>query len=205
MKKILSLVMIMLTVAMAAKADSLDDARRREREARDRMNGPGYLVPGGPRPGNPYPGNPYPGNPYPGNPGNVYPGNPYPQNPYPSPGYSDVYGPGRTVRWQDMGSHRAEKFVDRTIVLRANGQFVNELFIVAQNNHVTIRSAIARLTNGQIVDLRYLVGTVRDGQQLRQQLDYRSSLRVDSIELNIEAGNLIGSRGSLNVQLGLAF
>lgn len=199
MKKILSLVMIILTVAVAAKADSLDDARRRERDARDRMNGPGYLVPGGPRPPAPYPGNPYPGQPN-------YPGNPYPGNPYPGhPGYSDVYGPNRTVRWQDMGSHRAEKFVDKTIVIEAHGQFVNELFLTAQKNHVTIRSAIARLTNGQIVDLRYLVGTMRDGQQLRQQLDYRNSLRVDRIEINIEAGNLIGSRGSLSVQLGLAF
>ncbi|MEQ1723394.1 MAG: hypothetical protein ABL930_09480, partial [Pseudobdellovibrio sp.] len=144
---------------------------------------------------------------YPGG-GNPYPGQPYPNNPYPAPpapGYSDIYGPNRTVRWQDMGSFRAQKFVETTVRLDARGQFVNELFLVAQDNQVQIRSAVARLVNGQIVDLRYLQGVIRQGQQLRQPLDYRNSLRVDSIELVIESSNLIGSRGSLNVQLGLAF
>jgi hypothetical protein len=189
MKKILSLVMIMLTATMAAKADSLDDARQRERDSWDRMNGTGYLVPGN---GGHVGGNPYPGN-------------PYPSDPYPAPGYSDIYGPNRTVRWQDMGSFRAQKFIETTIRLDARGQFVNELFLAAQDNEVRIHSAIARLVNGQVVDLRYLQGVIRRGQQLRQPLDYRNSLRVDTIELVIESSNLFGSRGTLNAQLGLAY
>jgi hypothetical protein len=149
-------------------------------------NGPGYLRPGDPAPGQPYPGNP----------------GGYPQRP--PPGYNDVYGPARTVRWYDVGSHRADKFLDRDVVIDVNGALVNELYLVASNNRVAINSAVAYLMDGQVVDLRGVVGEIRDGQQVRSQLDYRFSLRVRQIVLNIESPNLIGSRGNLNIHLGLA-
>src|SRR3990167_8159820 len=83
---------------------------------------------------------------------------PWPSQPNqpPPPGYNDIYGPGRTVRWQDMGVIQAQKFIVLDIQLNARGQFVNEIFFAAIDNHIGIKSAQARLANGQMIDLRYL-------------------------------------------------
>lgn len=223
MKKLLLVLAAVMSVASLAQAQSLahlDENRRREIEARDQMNGHGHLIPGrpprpgrpGPHPGHPgggYPappghpghgGNPYPGQPYPGNP---YP-SPYPGQPHPHPGYNDVYGPAVTYRWLDMGTHKSQKLIDTNIHLSVRGQLVNEIYVTAQNNPVLVRSAVAYLSNGQAVELRNLLGNIYEGRPVRTMLDYRNSLRVESIVINVEAASLLGSRGSLNIQLGLA-
>ena len=133
--------------------------------------------------------------PWPGQPG---------QQP-PPPGYNDIYGPGRTVRWQDIGIIQAQKFIAIDVNINAHQQFVNEIFLVAIDNHIGIKSAQARLANGQMIDLRYLTGTLRKDQQMRFRLDYNYSLRIDTIYLTIESPNLAGSRASLGLQLGLAY
>ena len=222
MKNFLIILTAFIGLSPLANASHLDDSRLREIEARNRMlNGPGYLVPG-PRPERPpvFPGYPhrppmpppaypdYPdhgGYPYPGQP-NPYPA-PYPPAPYPyppAPDYNNVYGPAVTLRWQNMGSFKAQKLVDTDIELGVYGQLVNEVYLVAEKNNIMIRSALAYLSNGQIIEIRGLLGNLDDGRGIRVPLDYRNSLRVDRIVLNIEAGNLIGSRGTLHVQLGLA-
>lgn len=186
MKKVLYVMLIVLTAAASVKADDIGDARRRERDA---------LRWGG---GIPYPGGPLtPGGP------NIHPRPPVP--PPPGPSYSDMYGPGRTVRWQDMGSFRAQKFIVTDIRLSAMGQFVNELYLTAQDNHISIKEARVRLANGQVLDLPHLRGTISKGQQMRLRLDQWYSLRADEIILSIESPNLLGSRGTLAVQLGLAW
>jgi hypothetical protein len=212
MKKLLLVLAAMMSLTSLAQAQSLahlDENRRREIETRNKLNGQGHLVPGQPGGGYPAPpghpghgGNPYPGNPYPGNP---YP-NPYPGQPHqpPYPGYNDVYGPAVTYRWLDMGTHKAQKLVDTNIHLSVRGQLVNEIFVTAQNNPVLIRSAIAYLSNGQAIELRSLLGNIHENRPVRTVLDYRNSLRVESIVLNVEAASLLGSRGKLNIQLGLA-
>ncbi len=125
--------------------------------------------------------------------------------PPPPPGYNDIYGPGRTVRWQDMGVVQAQKFIAIDVNYDVRGQFVNELFLVALDNHIGIKSAQARLSNGQVIELRHLTGTVRKDQQLRLRLDYNYSLRIETLLLTIESPNLVGSRASLGLQLGLAY
>lgn len=136
----------------------------------------------------------------PGQPGQ--PGQPgYPQ----PPGYNDIYGPGRTVRWWDMGTVQAQKFVAVDVRIDARGEFVNEVFLAAIDNHIRIKAASARLANGQMIDLNYLTGTIERGRQYQIRLDYRNSLRVDSLYLTIESPNLAGSRASLAIQLGLAY
>lgn len=214
MKKILLVLAAMMSVASLAQAQSLahlDENRRREIEARDNMNGQGHLVPGRPpRPGRPgHPG--HPGGAYPAPPGHPgHGGNPYPAPPHhpphypPHPGYNDVYGPAVTVRWLDMGNHKAQKLIDTNIHLSVRGQLVNEIYVTAQNNPVLVRSAIAYLSNGQAVELRSLLGNIHEHRPVRTMLDYRNSLRVESIVINVEAASLLGSRGSLNIQLGLA-
>ncbi len=130
------------------------------------------------------------------------PGQPgYPQ----PPGYNDIYGPGRTVRWWDMGTVQAQKFIAIDVRMDVRGEFVNEVYLAAFDNHVRINAASARLANGQMIDLNYLVGTIERGRQYQVRLDYRNSLRVDSLYLTIESPNLAGSRASLAIQLGLAY
>lgn len=164
--------------------------------------GPGW----GPGPSNPYPGYPpprHPGYPPPRHPGYPPPHHPgYP--PPPPPNYYDVYGPAVTVRWQDMGIQKTQKLLETNLRFNVGGQLVNEVLLTAIDNHVQINSALAYLVNGQVVELRFLLGGIRQGQQLRQALDYRSSMRVDRIELNVESPNLLGSRGKLQVHLGMA-
>ena len=129
---------------------------------------------------------------------------PYPPNQPPPPHYGDVYGPGRTVRWQDMGVFKAIKVIETQVRLDTRRQFVNEVFVRAESNNVEIKSALAYLTNGQVFEVRQLIGNVRRDQQYRILLDYRNSLRLDRLELVIQSG-LIGGSGKLNVQLGLAY
>lgn len=132
---------------------------------------------------------------------------PRPTQPYPPnqpPPYGDVYGPGRTVRWYDMGVFKAIKVIETQVRLDTRGQFINEVYVQADSNSVDIKSALAYLVNGQVIEVRQLLGTVRKGQQYRVLLDYRNSLRLDRIELVIQSG-LFGGSGKLNVQLGLAY
>ena len=119
--------------------------------------------------------------------------------------YSDIYGPARTARWQDMGSFRAEKLLVKNISLDVRGQYVNEILIDVQKNNVKINSAVAYLTNGQVVELRSLLGVAREGRRIAARLDYRNSLRIDRIEMTIETAGLFGSRGSVQIQLGIAY
>lgn len=134
------------------------------------------------------------------------PSQPYPPNqpPHQPPHYGDVYGPGRTVRWHDMGLFKAIKVIETQVRLDTRGQFVNEIYVRAESNSVDIKSAVAYLANGQVYELRHLLGTVRKNEQYRVLLDYRNSLRLDRIELVIQSG-LFGGSGKLNVQLGLAY
>ena len=134
-----------------------------------------------------------------------WPGQPdQPGSPQP-PGYNDIYGPGRTVRWWDMGTVQAQKFVAVDVRMDVRGEFVNEIYLAAIDNHIRIKAASARLANGQMIDLNYLVGTIEKGRQYQIRLDYRNSLRLDSLYLTIESPNLAGSRASLAIQLGLAY
>jgi hypothetical protein len=135
------------------------------------------------------------------------PQQPPPSQPYPPhqpPHYGDVYGPGRTVRWQDMGIFKAIKVIETQVRLDTRGQFINEIYVKANSNSVEIKSALAYLVNGQVIEVRQLLGTVRKGQEFRVLLDYRNSLRLDRVELVIQSG-LFGGSGKLNVQLGLAY
>ena len=131
---------------------------------------------------------------------------PYPPNQPPNqpPHYGDVYGPGRTVRWADMGTFKAIKVIETQVRLDVRGNFVNEIYVRAESNNVEIKSALAYLTNGQVYEVRQLLGNVRRDEQYRILLDYRNSLRLDRIELVIQSG-LFGGSGKLNVQLGLAY
>jgi hypothetical protein len=128
-----------------------------------------------------------------------YPGNPNP------PGYHDVYGPGRTVRWEDKGRYRTEKFFEGEVRLDVRGQYVNEVFVGVWDNHVDVTEAVAYLSNGRAIRLNNMIGTAQAGRQYRILLDYRNSLRVERLVYRIKSGNLIGPRGTIGFQLGLAY
>lgn len=120
-----------------------------------------------------------------------------------NPGYAD-YGPGYTVRWQDFGMNRLPKFITQDVTIQVRGQLVNEIILRALDNQVEIQSALAYLTNGQVIDLRQVTGTIGNQNEVRVRLDYRYSLRVERIVFRATSSNLFGSRGQLSVILGLA-
>lgn len=185
MKKLLALTIVVLTLASTAM---------------------GYLIPGPSRPHrpDPYPSNPYPQNPhYP--PEYPYPQQPHPNQPYPQYPSNDVYGPSYTARWLDMGSSRAQKGLVMDIYINPQGQLVNEILLTVRDNYLEIRSAYARLSNGQVVSLPQLSRTIRRDQQVRVKLDYNYSLQVDQIVLNVLSPNIFGSSAILQTQLGLAY
>ncbi len=200
MKLLTPILVLFMGLSAMAQYGHLDPARQAERDARDAaVYGPGYLTPGNidhPRhPGRPVPPPP----PY-------YPPpavRPLPPPPPPVPGYYDV-GPQMTVRWQDDGTNRIPKLISETVVVRVGNLLTNEVLVRAMDNSISIESAIAVLTDGRIVPLNQLQGTLRRDREFRSLLDYRYSLRVNRIEIRATTSGLIGSRGNLQVLVGLA-
>ncbi len=198
MKLLTPLLFLFVTATALAQLPPLDPARQAERDA---VYGPSYLTPGniGQNPGqglDPYRPLPRPIRPQP-------PGRPYPPPP-PPPYYGGDYGPQQTVRWQDNGLSRLPKLLSQSQTIYVGGHLVNEVLIRALDNRVSVDSAVAYLINGQVIDLRQLTGTIRDGQEIRSLLDYRYSLRVERIVIQASSSNLIGSRAQMQVILGLA-
>lgn len=196
MKLLTPILVLFMGLSAMAQYGHLDPARQAERDARDAaIYGPGYLTPGNihhPRP----PVRPLPPPPY------HRPPIVRPLPPPPAPGYYDV-GPQMTVRWQDNGAERVAKLVTETIVVHVGNILTNEVLVRASENSVSIESAIAVLTDGRIVPLNALHGTLRRDREFRSLLDYNYSLRVNRIEIRATSG-LIGSRGRLQVLVGLA-
>lgn len=181
---------LVLFVGMSAMAQynnaELDPARRAELRARDGGYGPGYLTPGNiARP--PAPGRPYP---------------PMPP-PRPAPGYGD-YGPQITVRWQDSGANRLPKIITESFTVHVGNVLTNEVLVRALDSRVEIQSALAYLTDGRVVPLTALHGTINKNRELRSLLDYHYSLRVNRIEFRATSDKLFGSRAKIQVLVGLA-
>lgn len=196
MKLLTPILVLFMGLTAMAQYGQLDPARQAERNARDAaVYGQGYLTPGNIQ--NPY----YPPQPPPP-PRHRPPLRPLPPPPAPG-GYYDV-GPQMTVRWQDNGTNRVPKIVSQTIVVRVGNILTNEVLVRATDNNVSIESAIAVLSDGRIVPLNQLQGTLRRDSEFRSLLDYRYSLRVDRIEIRASSSSLIGSRGLLQVLVGLA-
>lgn len=135
---------------------------------------------------------------------------PWPPGPGPGPqpgppGWSDVFGPARTVRWWDLGSFQAEKFIDMNVNVDVQDQFVNEVFVAAQDNQVEVRDAVAYMSDGRAFQVRNLIGVIQEGRQYRVPLDYRNSLRLRRLVITIRASNPFGSRSRFYSQLGLAY
>lgn len=208
------LIALLSLSAVAQQLPPLDPARQAERDARDRqnayargegerydrehgyrddrrgsINGPGYIVPGQPPPMMPPRRPPMPPPPPPG-----YPSYPGPQD----------YGPAYTARWQDFGVTKMPKVIEQEINLDLRGQFVNEILLRSVDNSLSVTSVLVYLTNGQVIDLRQATGSIGGRGEIRTVLDYRASLRVNRIVVKATSG-LIGSRGSLNVVVGLAY
>lgn len=120
------------------------------------------------------------------------------------PYYDYVYGPGRTVRWYDMGANRVPKILSENTIIEIDGRLINEIVIRALDNRVSVRSVVATLIDGRRVDLWNLTGTIRENRQVRARLDRYYSVRVLRLEIQASSPNLIGSRGSVQVFLGLA-
>lgn len=191
MKLLTPLLLLLVSFSAIAQLPPLDPARQAERDAvYGPAYGPGYLTPGNgdvyrpDRPGRPLP---------PGRPGRPLP-----------PYYGGDYGPQQTVRWLDQGVNRLPKLISDTQTIYLGGQLVNEVLVRALDNNVQIESMLAYLQNGQVIDLRQLTGTFRQGQEARGLVDYRFSLRIERLVIQATSPNLFGSRASMQVIIGLA-
>ena len=172
-------VLISLTITMTAVAQNqpYDPARQAEIDARNNNNPyapPSYVTP-----------------------------DRRPPPPGYNPGYGE-YGPNYTRQWRDYGTTQLPKLISQDVTINVNGQLVNEIILRAIKNQAQIESALAYLSNGQVIDLRQLTGTIGSQNEFRTQLDYRYSLRVDRLVFKATSSNLFGSRGQLKVILGLA-
>ena len=135
----------------------------------------------------------------------VRPGRPTRPNP---PRYEDrfdgLYGPARTIAWIDQGVHRAPKLVEKNVDLGIHGQYVNEVILRALENEISIERAYAQLVTGQIIQLPVSRGMIRKNSEARFYVDGRYSLALQSLHLVITSPDLTGSRGQLQVLLGVA-
>lgn len=171
-----ALVSLTITTAALAQNQPYDPARQAEIDARNNNNpyAPPYITP-----------------------------DHRPPPPGYNPGYGD-YGPNYTRQWRDYGTTRVPKLISQDVTIDVRGQLVNEIILRAVDNQVQIDSALAYLSNGQVIDMRQVTGTIGRQNEFRAQLDYRYSLRVDRLVFKATSSNLFGSRGQLKVILGLA-
>ena len=119
--------------------------------------------------------------------------------------YSRDYGPRYTARWVNFGTNRVQKFINVDITIRTYGQLVNEIVLGAVDNSVQINSALAYLSNGQVIELRQATGYIGQNRRIRVRLDHANSRAVDRIVLNATSPNLIGSRGQISILVGYAY
>ena len=123
------------------------------------------------------------------------------------PGYPDNrdYGQGRTVRWYQAGTIRLPKLLEQEFTVNMNGAYVTEVYFTAIDNNVNISSILVELSNGQTINANRATGTLRQGQRFGFRLDRYYSLPVDRIIIRASSPNLIGSRSSLAVNVGLGY
>ncbi len=133
--------------------------------------------------------------------------------PGPGPGYdgggrrppqNGDYGPGYTNRWQDYGTTKLPKLIEQTISIDVRGALINEVVLRAVGASVGISSVQVQMRNGQTIDLRRATGNISEGRDVRVRLDRNYSVRAERIYITGTSNGLIGSRGQLQVFLGLA-
>jgi hypothetical protein len=106
-----------------------------------------------------------------------------------------------TYRWEDAGTYKLPKAMEQEIVVDVRGAYLNEIALRAQGR-VQITSAYAELSDRRMIDLR-VTGTVTEGREVRAYLD-RYAVRVERVIIRGTSPDLIGSRGQVQVLLGLA-
>lgn len=120
------------------------------------------------------------------------------------PYFGYVFGPRRTVRWLDYGTNRVPKILSESAIIYVEGRLVNEIILRAIDNRVNVQSVIVTLIDGQRFELRNVTGILRQNRTFRSEINRYNSLRIEQIEIQATSPNLIGSRGELQITLGLA-
>jgi hypothetical protein len=120
------------------------------------------------------------------------------------PYYGYLYGPKRTLRWYDYGTNQIPKILSENTVVYLDRRLVNEVILRAIDNRIRVQSVMAYAVDGQVFEIGSLAGSLRDNMQKRSSVDRFYSVRLDRIEIRATSPNLIGSRGELQVFVGLA-
>ncbi len=112
-----------------------------------------------------------------------------------------------TVRWVDYGEYTVSRLYKRIITIDLNGQSVNQINLRAENAPVEIISALAYLSNGEIVDISPVGSRVlAEGYQMRATMGHARSMSVQKIVLKVSATSyrFITSMTKLGVAIGFA-
>ena len=123
---------------------------------------------------------------------------------YPPNQGNGEYGPARTLRWQDFGTSKIDKIIGERVTIRVNNVLVNEILLRATSSDIRIARVQITLTNGQSYYLPHQAGTLNENREVRLRLNSTYSVRVSRIEIEATTSGLLGSRGRLQVLLGLA-
>lgn len=138
--------------------------------------------------------------------GQRYSRRPYPR-PQPQPPRSQPsqdYVEGRTQKWINAGVFTAPKAVTERVTISVNSrEAVKEVRLSAEKGGVRIVRAQGVTASGQAISLNVLEGTVGDRATRTLSLDSRYAIRLQSLELEISSEGLFGSRGRLEVLLGV--
>lgn len=110
--------------------------------------------------------------------------------------------PAQRVVFQTVDSFRVEKLVETTNTLRVNAPNVKQIRFVAKENSVEIIEARLLLDNGREVYMDGMTGGLGRDRSITYTLNGYGE-RVRSITVRAVSRGLIGSRPSLQVDVGI--
>ncbi|WP_041577096.1 hypothetical protein [Bdellovibrio bacteriovorus] len=117
---------------------------------------------------------------------------------------SQDYVVGQTQRWINAGTFIPPKAVVERIVISVNSrEAVKEIRLATERSGVRILRASGVTASGYSIQLGQLVGSVGANANRSFALDPRYAIRLQRIELEVTSTGLVGSRGRLEVLLGV--
>ena len=111
--------------------------------------------------------------------------------------------PGQRVVFHKVDSYRVQKFIETTHTSRINSPNVKLISFTALENSIEIVEARLLLENGREIYLDGMTGGLRTNNTVNYSLNSRYGERVRSITVTAVARNLIGSRPTLQISVGI--
>lgn len=111
--------------------------------------------------------------------------------------------PVERIIYQRVDGFQVQKFLETTNTLPVNVPNVKTIQLLALNNDVEITEARVLLDDGREVYMDGITGALRRNRNIIYTLNGYMGERVRSITIRALSRNLIGSRASLDVSVGV--